>query len=89
MRYSGIGMARALYVVIFSRDKWWVDFEGRAHGPFDTRELAAAEAKELAQFAAHSGKSSEVLVPDDTGRHRVVWESATEYPSHAGFRAAE
>ena len=82
-------MARALYVVIFSRDSWWVDFEGKAHGPFETRELAAAEAKQLAQFAAHSGKSSEVLVPDDSGRHRVVWESATEYPSHAGFRAAE
>ena len=82
-------MARALYVVIFSRDSWWVDFEGRAHGPYATRELAAAEAKSLAQFAAHSGKSSEVLVPDDTGRHRVVWESTFEFPSHARFRAAE
>lgn len=82
-------MARALYVVIFSRDRWWVDFEGRAHGPFDTRELAAAEAKQLAQFAAHSGRSSEVLVPDDTGRHRVFWESAIEYPGHESFRAAE
>jgi hypothetical protein len=89
--YSDLGdaMARALYVVIFSRDSWWVDIEGKAHGPYDTRELAAAEAKHLAQFAAHSGRSSEVLVPDDSGRHRVVWESAIEYPSHAGFRAAE
>ena len=82
-------MARALYVVIFSRDSWWVDFEGKAHGPYATRDSAAAEARQLAQFAAHSGKSSEVLVPDDSGRHRVVWESAIEYPSHAGFRAAE
>jgi hypothetical protein len=82
-------MARALYVVILSRDRWWVDFEGKAHGPYATREIAAAEAKQFAQFAAHSGKSSEVLVPDDTGRHRVVWESTIEYPSHAGFRAAE
>ena len=82
-------MARALYVVIFSRDRWWVDYEGKAHGPFDTRDLAASEAKQLAQFAAHSGRSSEVLVPDDTGRHRVFWESAIEYPGHESFRAAE
>ena len=82
-------MARALFVVIFSRDRWWVDIEGKAHGPFTTRDLAAAEAKQLAQFAAHSGRSSEVLVPDDTGRHRVVWESAIEFPTHQSFWAAE
>ena len=82
-------MARALYVVIFSRDSWWVDFEGKAYGPFATKDIAAAEAKHLAQFSNHSGTSSEVLVPDDTGRHRVVWESAIEYPAHASFKAAE
>lgn len=82
-------MARALYVVIFSRDSWWVDFEGKAYGPFASKDIAAAEAKHLAQFAAHSGKSTEVLVPDETGRHRVIWESAIEYPAHAGFKAAE
>lgn len=82
-------MARALYVVIFSRDSWWVDFEGRAYGPFGTREVAATEARQLAQFSAHSGRSSEVLVPDDSGRHKVVWASSTDYPGQATFRAAE
>jgi hypothetical protein len=82
-------MSRALYVVILSRDSWWVDFEGKAHGPFPTREVATSEAKQLAQFSAHSGRASEVLVPDDTGRHRVVWESAYEYPPQMPHRAAE
>lgn len=84
-------MARALFVVILSRNSWWVDFEGKAHGPFGSREAAAEEARHLAQFAAHSGRDSEVLVPDDSGRHRVVWSSAEE--PHAGafvpYRAAE
>ncbi len=73
-------MSRALYVVIFSRDSWWVDFEGKAYGPFTSREMAAHEAKQLAQFCAHTGRASEVLVPDDGGRHRVAWTSAAEMP---------
>ena len=51
-------MARALYVVILSRDSWWVDFEGRAHGPYATRDIAAAEAHLAAVF--------------NTGGHRPV-----------------
>jgi len=82
-------MASALFVVILSRSDWWVDFEGKAHGPFASREAAADEARHLAQYSAHSGRESEVLVPDDSGRHRVVWSSAHE--AHAGDlpRAAE
>lgn len=71
-------MARALFVVIQSRNNWWVDFEGRAHGPYASRERAAEEAVDLAQFSAHCGRESEVLVPDDSGRHRVVWTSLDE-----------
>jgi len=85
-------MARALYVVILSRNAWWVDLEGKAHGPFTSREAATEEARHLAQFSAHSGRKSEVLVPDDTGRHRVVWSSSQEPNSAASFaphRAAE
>jgi hypothetical protein len=86
-------MSRALFVVILSRDSWWVDFEGKAHGPFASREAAADEARHLAQFCAHSGRDSEVLVPDDSGRHRMIWSSTQE--PHAGggpfvpHRAAE
>lgn len=86
-------MASALFVVILSRGTWWVDFEGKAHGPYDSRERAAEEARDLAQFSAHSGRESEVLVPDDSGRHRVVWTSAGQPRAGLGLplatRAAE
>ncbi len=68
-------MATALYVVILSCGKWYVDFEGKAHGPFDKRETAALEGRQLAQFCAHMGRPSEVLVPDDEGKYWVVWTS--------------
>jgi hypothetical protein len=79
-------MTRALYVVILSRGDWWVDFEGKAHGPFSSREEAGEEACQLAQYLAHMGRESEVLVPDDSGRHRVMWTSGAERVPH---RAAE
>ncbi|HEX4298352.1 MAG TPA: hypothetical protein VHZ56_10045 [Devosia sp.] len=68
-------MATALYIVIQSRGKWWVDFEGRAHGPHDSRETAALEARNQAQFMAHMERPSEVLVPDNVGKYWVVWDS--------------
>lgn len=81
-------MSTALYVVISSRGSWWVDIEGKANGPFATRDAAALEATQLAQFAAHMGRDSEVLVPDDNGRHQVVWTSENE-PHAFAYRAAE
>lgn len=68
-------MATALYIVIQSRDKWWVDFEGQSSGPFETREAAAMQARSDAQFTAHMDRHSEVLVPDAKGKYWVVWNS--------------
>lgn len=76
-------MPRALYVVINSQQKWWVDFEGQAHGPFASLEEAAEEGRQLARFAAHSGRVSELLVPDERGRYSVAWTSAHEPHSSA------
>jgi hypothetical protein len=67
--------ATALYIVIQSQGQWWVDFEGRPHGPHPSREAAALEARNQAQFMAHMDRPSEVLVPDGGGKYWVVWNS--------------
>ena len=91
---AGLEMAAtALYIVIQSQGKWWVDFEGRAHGPHGTREAAALEARNQAQFMAHMERQSEVLVPDADGKYWVVWnsrnaESGVPVPVHAATRTA-
>lgn len=72
---AGLALTTALYIVIQSRGKWFVDFEGRSHGPHDTREAAALEARNQAQFSAHMNRPSEVLVPDAEGKFWVVWNS--------------
>ena len=78
---AGLALTTALYIVIQSRGKWFVDFEGRSHGPHDTREAAAMEARNQAQFSAHMNRASEVLVPDGEGKFWVVWNSRD---AHAG-----
>lgn len=77
-------MSKALYIVIQSRGKWYVDFEGRSHGPHETREAAAMEARNQAQFTAHLERTSQVLVPDNQGKYWIVWNSA-----HAGAGVPE
>lgn len=79
-------MGKALYLIIFSRNEWWVDFEGRAFGPFGSRENAALEARALARFQSSAGQVSEVLVPDSEGRYWVVWSSAGEGPDGKPFQ---
>jgi hypothetical protein len=68
-------MARAVYIVLHSREKWWVDFEGRAFGPFSSKNTATMEAISLARFIAHTGRQAEVRAPDGSGRFPVEWES--------------
>src|SRR5690606_18928239 len=70
--------ARAVYIVLFSRGKWWVDFEGRAFGPFSSKNTATMEAISLARFVAHTGKVAEVRAPDGNGHFPVEWESETD-----------
>ena len=72
-------MARALHIVINSMDRWWVDFEGRATGPFDTVQEAAIEAQTLGRITAReTGRIAEVLAPDASGKYWVVWTSARD-----------
>lgn len=72
-------MARALYLVINSLDRWWVDFEGRASGPFDSIQQAALQAQHLARdMSIAGGRIAEVLAPDSSGKYWVVWSSARD-----------
>lgn len=71
-------MARAVYIVLLSREKWWVEFEGKSFGPYTSKNTATLEAISLARFTAHTGRTTEVRVPDGTGRFPVEWESETD-----------
>ena len=79
-------MTTAMFIVIFARDKWWIDLNGKAKGPFLSRESAELEAINLASSFARDGRRAEVQVAEPGQRNRIVWQS-TE-PGMLGRSAA-
>jgi hypothetical protein len=78
-----MAMAKAVFLVLASQDRWWIDFDGAATGPFPSRAAAIVAAIPMAQQAEKSGRTAEVLAPGDDKRHHVAW------PPHATRRRLE
>lgn len=74
-------MPTALYIVTFSRGRWWIDTDGVQHGPHASRAEAVSAAIEAAHFFAEPGTATEVVAPDPSGRYTAVWSSQRDaYP---------
>jgi hypothetical protein len=79
-------MTTAMFIVIFARDKWWIDLNGKAKGPFLSRESAELEAINLASNFARDGRRAEVQVAEPGQKNRIVWQSVE--PGMLGRAAA-
>jgi len=73
-------MKSCWFVVIRTPSAWWVDCEGKAYGPFETREEAADNAVHLAQAFGDPGRRSDVFVPDDDEKLQMVWSGMPQPP---------
>jgi hypothetical protein len=71
-------MKSCWFVVIRTPSAWWVDCEGKAYGPFVTREEASENAVRLAQAYGDPGRRSDVYVPDDADKLHLVWSAPTK-----------
>ena len=71
-------MTTALFIVIFARNKWWIDLNGKSKGPYLTRETAELEAVNLASSFARTGRRAEVQVVEPGKKNRIVWQSAAQ-----------
>ena len=71
-------MTTAIFIVIFSRERWWVDLNGKSRGPFVTRDTAELEALSLAKIFSADGRRSEVQVVEPGKRNKIIWQSATQ-----------
>jgi hypothetical protein len=69
-------MPTSIFIVIFARDKWWIDLNGKSQGPFLSRETAISEATRFATELARAGKRSEVQVAEPGQKTRIVYQSA-------------
>jgi hypothetical protein len=66
-------MKTCWFIVIESMGTWWVDCEGKAYGPFETRDDAQHEARRIALTYGNEGRRSQVYTAGDDGRHHLVW----------------
>lgn len=73
-------MKTCWFVVIRTPAAWWVDCEGKAYGPFETRDEAASEAVHLAGAFGDPARRSDVYVPDDAGKLQLVWSGEPRVP---------
>lgn len=69
-------MTTAIFIVIFARNKWWIDLNGKTKGPFVTKEGAQTEAIALASAFAKDGRRAEVQVAEPGEKRRIVYQSS-------------
>jgi hypothetical protein len=69
-------MKTCWFIVIKTPSAWWVDCEGKAYGPFGSREDAAANAIRLAQAFGDAQRRSDVYAPDEDEKLTLVWSGA-------------
>ncbi len=71
-------MTTALFIVIYANKKWWIDLNGKAKGPFLSRESAEQEAIQLAKGFAKGGRRAEVQVAEPGQKNHIVYQSAEQ-----------
>jgi hypothetical protein len=69
-------MPSALFIVIFARNKWWIDLNGKTKGPFLSKDSAELEAVNLASSFAAKGGRAEVQVAVPGEKNHIVYQSA-------------
>jgi hypothetical protein len=73
---------KAIYIVIFSQGKWWVDFEGKAVGPFPDKEAAARDAMRIAKSHKLDERPFEIWMALPEGLQRLGVAAMRErYPA--------
>ena len=73
---------KAIYIVIYSQMKWWVDFEGKAMGPFPDKEAAARDAVRIAKSHKLDERPFEIWMALPEGLQRLGVAAMRErYPA--------
>lgn len=79
-------MTTAIFIVIYARNKWWIDLNGKSKGPYLSRESAEQEAIHLAKGYAKDNRRAEVQVAEPGKKNHIVWQSSN--PGMLGRAAA-
>ena len=73
-------MSRVQYVVGLYAGAWFVAFQGKRYGPYDSQ----ADAIATAVKAAHQVPNSQVVVQDEDNRIRTEWTCGADPRRYPG-----
>jgi hypothetical protein len=62
----------SVYIVLRSQGRWWIDIDGRTHGPFESRDEAMEGVIALITVFDVS-EQPQVYAPDQDGHQRRYW----------------
>jgi hypothetical protein len=65
-------MAKTVFFVYFSRDNWWVDFNGKSAGPYTTKAAAIASKTAVTSWSGRCRRSVRRRSPADRCRSRPL-----------------
>jgi len=69
-------MASVLYLVLRSREKWWVDMEGKSLGPFESPDIATFAAIDAARVRGDVNSAERQVYVEQPGRKfTMIWSS--------------
>jgi hypothetical protein len=70
-------MAIAQYI-FESQGQWWINYEGKRHGPYATQLSAMNLAIKTAQKASMAGRNTRVFVQGKDGKFKTEWASGKD-----------
>ena len=74
-------MASSVYIVLFSGERWWVDYDGATSGPFETEDEAHAAAMARATTFGDLQRPAEIYAPGPDGKFRLIFSRAAQKAS--------
>jgi hypothetical protein len=74
-------VASSVYIVLFSGEHWWVDYDGATSGPFVSEDEAQAAAMARATTFGDPKRPAEIYAPGPDGRFRLIFSRAAQQAS--------
>jgi hypothetical protein len=66
-------MAIAHYVFETPDGDWWINHDGKRHGPYVTKQSAMKLAVKTAEKAGRAGRNPRIFVQGEDGKFRTEW----------------
>ena len=69
-------MAIAHYIFETTNGDWWINHDGKRHGPYASKQWAMKLAVKTADRAGRAGRNTRIFVQGEDGKFKTEWTYA-------------